>query len=333
VLAELEVPDAFVLNDRFFVVMEGSPGLQQGCADCARPSATQAPAAWLIDAHSGDRAELTWRDEPTTMNADEQSLLVSDGRMSVLNNVVRGSGESPTVSELFLPLVIDGRDGTIRPLVVPDDASPDVPVMQAGTGRIWVGTTPDPSRIGLAYSDDGGATWTDAPLPAPLRSASFDVDHFASYGDQELSIAAEGDRVAIVDSWGSPKAVARDMYISADAGSSWSTVTVANPGINGSHVYVLADQRLLLVQSNDPYTVQLVVSTGSDWTKLEPDAQASEVSAGTWLSVNRAGIVARYYPNSIFGDGSIGGMPDAPSMRYQFSDDLTSWQTIAVLDD
>jgi hypothetical protein len=123
------------------------------------------------------------------------------------------------------------------------------------------------------------------------------------------------------------------MYISADAGSSWSTVTVANPGINGSHVYVLADQRLLLVQSNDPYTVQLVVSTGSDWTKLEPDAQASEVSAGTWLSVNRAGIVARYYPNSIFGDGSIGGMPDAPSMRYQFSDDLTSWQTIAVLDD
>ena len=63
--------------------------------------------------------------------------------------------------------MIDGRDGTIRPLAVPDNASADVPVIQAGTGRIWIGTT-DRSDIGIAYSDDGGATWTHVALPAEL---------------------------------------------------------------------------------------------------------------------------------------------------------------------
>ena len=78
-------PEVFVLDDRFFVAMETSPGLRpvEECPTCSRPSDTHPPTLWLIDSVSGGRAELTWRDEPTTVSSGDQALLVSDGQMSV----------------------------------------------------------------------------------------------------------------------------------------------------------------------------------------------------------------------------------------------------------
>ena len=64
-----------------------------------------------------------------------------------------------------LPKVVDARDGTIRPLAMPDNVVAGLPVAQHGTGRIWVGTDPDGDGLGLAYSDDGGATWNEVALP------------------------------------------------------------------------------------------------------------------------------------------------------------------------
>ncbi len=76
-LGEADQPAVYVLDDRFFVVMEISAYVQG------------APTTWLIDSLSGGHAELTWRDEPTTVSAREQALVVSDGRWSVARIVRR----------------------------------------------------------------------------------------------------------------------------------------------------------------------------------------------------------------------------------------------------
>ena len=247
----------------------------------------RAPTAWLIDSVSGGHAELTWRDEPTTVSSREQALVVSDGQSSV-PRVARKSAsvQSPDCGELFLPRVVDARDGTIRPLAVPDNASANLPVTQNGKGRIWIGTAPDGHALGeeeldavqvagLAYSDDGGATWTEVTLPAQLLASERLRDE--GFLGALLSIAADGDRIAVTAAWSYNDD--RYVYVSGDAGLNWSTVTVANPSRNnGAHLYVLADKRLLLVRSDDPYASQLLVSTGSDWTKLEEDLQATRAT-------------------------------------------------------
>lgn len=234
--------------------------------------------------------------------------------------------------ELFLPQVVDGRDRTIRPLAVPDNASAGLPVSHLVGGRIWIGTTPD-GHLGLAYSDDGGRTWTEVALPAPLRSSDDELKAAALNGDLLVSIAADGDRIAANYAWSYDHP--RDVYVSSDVGLSWSTVTVANPVANryenGAHLYPLIDGRLLLVRSGDPYASRLVVSTGSDWTKLEEDQRATKETTGKYVDVNRAGIVSMYYPVGVFDRGTVGGMPDAPPIRHHFSTDLNRWQTIAVL--
>ena len=139
----------------------------------------RAPTAWLIDSLSGRHAELTWRDTPTTVSAREQALVVSDGLQSVARSVRRSDHGRVSDGELFLPRVVDARDGTIRPLAVPDNASANLPVTQNGKDRIWIGTAPDGQALdeeevdvvqvaGFAYSDDGGATWTEVKIPAEL---------------------------------------------------------------------------------------------------------------------------------------------------------------------
>ena len=92
--------------------------------------------------------------EPTTITSDEQALVIFDDPSPVTNLWA----EVPI--ERFLPRVVDARDGTIRPLSVPDEALADLSVAQSGTGRIWTGTSPDGRDLGVAYSDDGGARVT-----------------------------------------------------------------------------------------------------------------------------------------------------------------------------
>jgi hypothetical protein len=304
-LGEADRPELYVLDDRFVVALEISPGSRLS------------PKAWLIDSVSGGHAELTWRGEPTTITSDEQALVIFDDPSPVTNLWA----EVPI--ERFLPRVVDARDGTIRPLSVPDEALADLSVAQSGTGRIWTGTSPDGRDLGVAYSDDGGATWAEVTLPAQLASDATDVATAASYGDTELSIAADGDHIAITDTWVS-SASDRDVYISTDAGLSWSTATVDNPvSSNGLRLYPLDDKRLLLVQSLDAYPTQLLVSAGSDWTKLDRDPQASRTTARKLFSVNRAGT---FY--SLETDTNTGH----PSSTT-FSADLTNWRTIPVVSD
>jgi len=318
-LGEANAPAVYVLDGRFFVVIETSAHVQT-------------PTTWLIDSLSGGHAELTWRDEPTTVSAREQALVISDGQWSVArlaDRFDRPEGEEYALGdfpELFLPRVVDARYGTIRPLAVPDTASADLPVAQNGKGRIWIGTTPGSNDLGLAYSDDGGATWTQRSLPAQLLANpdepenAYELRKAASYGDLLLSIAADGDRIAVTDAWWYD---GRDVYISGDSGLNWSTVAVANPTRNnGSHLYVLADQRLLLVRSDDLSTSKLLVSTGADWTTLEADLQAIRATGGRWVDVNRDGIVSVYVP-------AVGD----PISQRQFSSDLTTWRTGPVLDE
>ena len=280
--------------------------------------------AWLIDSVSGGHAELSWRDEPAIVDSDEQALLIQDGDMSVSRNVRQQASSVVLDPEMLLPRVVDARDGTIRQLALPEYAVP-LYVIQTGNGRIWIATAPDLHELGLAYSDNGGLTWKQVTLPSKL---SADVDRLLeadSSGDTLLSIAADGDRIAVTESWSS--APDRLVLVSADAGVSWSTLTVANPSRhNGAFLYVLANKRLLLVQSDDPYAAQLLVSS-VDWTKLEVVDAGTETIRNKYVSVNRDGTVYLYYPVEIY-DDNLGGIADAPPVRLHFSTDLTNWWTI-----
>ena len=312
VLGEADGVEVYVLDNRFFVAMSSSP----------------APTAWLIDSVSGGHGELAWRDEPTTVSSREQALVLSEGAMSV-SRLVRQQVMGERIGALFLPRVVDARDGTIRPLAVPDDASANLPVTQNAQGRIWIATAPDGHALddeeydviqvlGLAYSDDGGTTWTEVTLPAQL----FAAERQAADNSAGASITAEGDRIAITSAW--TKSFAhRYVYVSSDAGQSWSTVnvTISSPS-NGAVLYVLADGRLLLVRTQDASAKQLLASTGSEWTKLEEALHPANTNVrDKFVSVNRDGIVLTYSHD------------ETAPIRNHFSTDLTNLRTIAALDD
>ena len=310
-LGTADRPEIYMLDDRFFVAINIS---------------RQAPTAWLIDSVSGGSGELTWRDEPTTVSSRAQALVIFDDPPtgSAVNTMW---AEEPF--ETFLPQVVDARDGTIRPLAVPDDASANLPVTQNGQDRIWVGTVPSGHALddeeldvvqvlGLAFSDDGGTTWTEVTLPAQL----FAAERREAKDSWGASIAADGDSIAVTTAWS--YADDRYVYISSDAGRSWSTVTIANPSMNnGAFLYVLADKRLLLVKSDDPYAAHLFVSTDSDWTELDEDLQASRATRNKDFTVNRAGTFYTHETDANTGHPS----------GTAFSTDLANWRTIAVPDD
>ena len=293
-------PELYMLDDRFFVAME----IERG----SRP----APLAWLIDSVSGRSAELSWRDEPTTISSRDQAVVIFDDPSPV------SSMWSESPFERFLPRVVDARDGTIRPLAVPDNALAAVSVAQNGIGRIWIGTTPNGHDLGVAYSDDGGATWTEVTLPQLGGANTDELASVAVYGDDLLSIAADGDRIAVTEAWSYENN--RSVYVSGDAGLSWSIVPLTNPEQNGSHLYVLDDERLLLVRSNDAYATHLFVSAGTDWTRMDEDLQATAATRNHAFSVTRTGTVY------VLETDSNTGHPSGTVV----STDLTNWWTIAV---
>ena len=193
--------------------------------------------------------------------------------------------------ERFLPRVVDRRDWTISPLSVPDDATAALSIAQPGSGRIWVGTAPD-GRLGLAYTDDGGASWTDVDLPRiPDSGGELTADHEGHY---QLLVAATGDHVAVTKPWtgfDDPHDVF--VYVSADAGDNWTTVPIASAGLNGTEIFVLADQRLIVVLALDHYSERVLVSnSASDWSQLEEATY--EPPARSHVDVNHDGILVNY---------------------------------------
>ncbi len=160
-LGEADEPAVYVLDDRFFVVIEISPDVQR------------APTTWLIDSLSGGHAELTWRDEPTTVSAREQALVVSDGPWSVARWPVSSqsmgwSARGTSPSSRAVPAPSRRRsDGTIRPLAVPDTRGPIFP--SHSTERAGSGSGPSPAAtVSALLQRRRRASWTDVALPAEL---------------------------------------------------------------------------------------------------------------------------------------------------------------------
>lgn len=293
--------DVSVLDDRYFVVVD-----RQDQGDPATPT-----AAWLIDAVSGKIGTLRWRDTPTTLGSPAQALLLCEGC-------------SP-------PWVVDARDGTIQPLAVPDDAATDLPVAQPGTGRIWVGTAPDSGLLGLAYTDDGGQTWTDVALPEQLAATSEELGQSI---DQVL-IAADGDRVAVALLW--ERDTARDhLYVSDDGGRNWTAAPFEEGG-NSAHLFVLADGRLVLVWWIDNSADQLFVSTGTQWAalkQLDRPFDTTDIGGGTWFNVNQVGValITTRTPCSTC-PGGVAELDQGLDVTIDFSVDLTNWTTLRGLGD
>ena len=219
------------LDDRYFVASAPSSYTQDP---------TSALPAWLIDSVTGQRGALKWQDRPTTLNSVEQEL--------ALFPLPHLSPDYPQSGARVLPLVVDKRDWTIRPLNVPEDASPALAIHQSGSGRIWIGTAPDGGHVGLAYTDDGGASWTDVALPESLRPSSEKLQQsIATTGkDGSLVVAATGDHIAVTAVWDSEPG---ELFVSTDAGENWNTIALDPIYGNGRGLFVLSDDRLLLVTS------------------------------------------------------------------------------------
>ena len=188
-------------------------------------------------------------------------------------------------------------------------------------GRIWIGTAPEGGEVGLAYTDDGGASWTDVELPEFVRPTSEELASVVPGEDELLVVAASGDHIAVTQPWGG---YARPVYVSADSGENWNSVLLDPDEGNGRKLFVLSDDRLMLVQTWDFMGTGslLVSSTPSDWSQLEEDVH-SESLAGTNTMVDayQHGLVVEYSQSA-----------DVDFEPLEFSTDLTDWWTIPGLD-
>jgi hypothetical protein len=273
------------LDDRYFVA-----------------SARSGSPAWLIDSVTGQRGALRWDDEPTTLHSAEQQLVLPRVR-----HLVADSDNHPDPRSL--PLVVDKRDWTIGPLSVPEDASSALTIHQPGTGRIWIGTAPNDGDVGLLYSDDGGESWTDVELPDPLRLTSDELlqGETVPSTDRSLVVAASGDHVAVTARWDPNPG---ELFVSGDAGENWDTVALSPIYGSGRGLYVLSDDRLLLVSSRELGAGSGKVSEGwivsktlrvsssaSDWSRLERSIGGSSdfVYAGAFaVDVNQQLVVVAH---------------------------------------
>ena len=135
-----------------------------------------------------------------------------------------------------------------------------------------------------------------------------------------LVVAASGDHIAVTQPWGG---YARPVYVSADSGENWNSVLLDPDEGNGRKLFVLSDDRLMLVRTWDFMGTGslLVSSTPSDWSQLEEDVH-SESLAGTNTMVDayQHGLVVEYSQSA-----------DVAS-PLEFSTDLTDWWTIPGLD-
>ena len=132
----------------------------------------------------------------------------------------------------------------------------------------------------------------------------------------DLLVAATGDHVAVTQPWtgfDDPHDVF--VYVSADAGDNWTTVPIASAGLNGTEIFVLADQRLIVVLGLDYYSERVLVSnSASDWSRLEDSGY--EPAEHSHVDVNQQGILVNY------------GRGLNPAI---FTTDLTDWWTIPGL--
>jgi photosystem II stability/assembly factor-like uncharacterized protein len=177
-----------------------------------------------------------------------------------------------------------------------------------------VGTAPEGGHVGLAYTDDGGATWERVELPSALRPTSAEL-HSRGPGDDELlSVAASGDHVAVTDFWGPFGSTPQTVFVTSDAGTDWRSVPLdQGKSENATEVFALPDGRLVVATGVDPYVQRLFVSTSaSDWTQL--DESPYEPDRRSHFDVNQQGLAVNY--------GSGNTTPE------KFSTDLITWWTI-----
>jgi len=306
-LGEVDDVELSTVDERYFVASGRVPSSRD-------PGAP--PLAWLIDSVTGARGALTWSNQPATLDGSTNALVLFDQPFPSFEYV-----------EPFLPRVVDPEAGTIRPLAVPADASAAIPIAQLGTGRIWVGTAPAGGDLGLAYTDDGGATWTHAAFPEATRTTTqqFDVETSDRTELSTLSIAAAGERLAVT---GGPRPGENRIFVSSDSGLLWQPATslptrATEPTAlapvspeNYIELYVLADGRLVILLSVDAYPLRTFVSAStSDWTQVEQ----SQPPMGTrsFFAVNQAGVAAIF--------NASGETP------YRFSTDLVDWWQVPTV--
>jgi hypothetical protein len=304
----LGIADGLVLSaldDRYFVA-SAPRSLAQ---DPPSP-----PPAWLIDSATGQRGALTWREQPTALNSSEQVLVLFPAPDAIPVYT------SPVTR--FLPRVVDRRDWTISPLSVPEDASAALAIHQPGSGRIWIGTAPEGGHVGLAYTDDGGVSWTDVELPDSLRPTSDELTARGPGEDDLLVVAATDDHLAVAEAW-EPSG----LVVSTDAGKNWNTVPLDPEDGNGRRLFVLSDHRLMVVMSQDAEaSVVRVSSSALDWSQLEESGGVfSELLSAfrTTVDVYQSGMVVHHNLGSI--------APMSPPV--EFSTDLNDWWTIPELQD
>ena len=111
--------------------------------------------------------------------------------------------------------------------------------------------------------------------------------------------------------------------MSADAGENWNTALLDPADGNGRKLFVLSDDRLMVVVYDDMQAIGLhVSSTPSDWSQLEESGDSDAFLGGirSIVDVYQHGLVVNYV------------LSGAVEPMVSFSTDLTDWWTIPGLD-
>ncbi|HTZ07606.1 MAG TPA: hypothetical protein VMB72_00960 [Acidimicrobiales bacterium] len=187
------------------------------------------------------------------------------------------------------------------------------PLPGAGAGPAGVGL--------LAYTADGGRTWTARPDPCP---------RFFDVGEQ-LAASGTDDLWMICGSQASEGIQAKALYRSGDGGQHWVLTAGANAAVLAGGTTVAAAGGLPLGGYVAPYSLGhenlAVLSVSSAWLFPDRSGVVETTDGGrTWQPVpglSRTGFVGQGSGNVVFADATHGWVCDAGTGLWRTTDGVT----------
>jgi photosystem II stability/assembly factor-like uncharacterized protein len=148
----------------------------------------------------------------------------------------------------------------------------------------WVyGVVYAPGTMYAFRTDDSGSTWTSVTLPLPqgveTGELSIEQIQFVSDSDAFLIMRAASDQVNTA------------VYVSSDAGNTWSLAPAMIPG--GASVDFVSAGEMILYNRDQFYVTRDAAQT---WSIIQPDVRFNDTFAGMDFLTTSAGYVVTLDP-------------------------------------
>lgn len=150
----------------------------------------------------------------------------------------------------------------------------------------WIyGVVYAPGSVYAFRTDDSGATWVPVTLPLPqgveTGELSIEQIHFVSDTDAFLIMRATTDQVNTA------------VYVSTDAGNTWSLTPTLIPG--GASADFLSAEEMILYNRDQFYATRDAAQT---WSIVPPDVRFNDTFAGMDFLTTFAGYVVTLDPSN-----------------------------------